>query len=122
MRSKSVARIFSAGTSDDLKILKETARKAIQECSNYEIDHRIIWPDGTIRYVHEEAHILRDAVTGRQLKMVGIVRDITERKQREEALRISEERFASAFEYAPIGMALVGTDGRWLKVNRLCAT
>jgi diguanylate cyclase (GGDEF)-like protein/PAS domain S-box-containing protein len=37
------------------------------------------------------------------------------------ALRKSEEHFRSAFDYAAVGMALVGTDGRWLSVNRsLC--
>ena len=37
------------------------------------------------------------------------------------ALRESEERFRSAFDQAAIGMALVRTDGRWMKVNRtLC--
>jgi PAS domain S-box-containing protein len=50
-----------------------------------------------------------------------ILEDITERRRVEESLRASEERFSSAFEYAAIGMALVGLDGRWLKVNRaLC--
>ncbi len=34
------------------------------------------------------------------------------------ALRESEERFRSAFNYAPIGIALVSLDGQWLKVNR----
>ncbi len=43
------------------------------------------------------------------------------RKQTEKALKESEECFADAFEHAPIGMALVSTEGRWLKVNRaLC--
>jgi diguanylate cyclase (GGDEF)-like protein/PAS domain S-box-containing protein len=38
-----------------------------------------------------------------------------------QALRKSEEHFRSAFDYAAVGMALVGTDGRWLSVNRsLC--
>jgi PAS domain S-box-containing protein len=40
-----------------------------------------------------------------------------ERRRAEAVLRASEERFAKAFEYAPIGMALVGIDGTILKVN-----
>lgn len=37
------------------------------------------------------------------------------------ALKESEERFRSAFDYAPIGIALVSPNGKWLKVNRaLC--
>ncbi len=39
-----------------------------------------------------------------------------------EYARISEDRFRNSFEHAPIGMALVGLDGRWLRVNAaLCA-
>ena len=42
--------------------------------------------------------------------------------QSESALRLSEERFRSALEHSPIGMALVGLDGHWLMVNEaLCA-
>ena len=47
--------------------------------------------------------------------------DITGKKRVEEALRESESRFRNAFEASAIGMALVGLDGRWLKVNQsLC--
>lgn len=43
------------------------------------------------------------------------------RRDAQETLRASEERFAGAFEFAPIGVALVSPEGRFIKVNRaLC--
>ncbi len=51
-----------------------------------------------------------------------ILRDITERKQAEEAIFESEERFKNAFQHSAIGMALVSLDGKWLSVNsKLCS-
>jgi PAS domain S-box-containing protein/diguanylate cyclase (GGDEF)-like protein len=50
------------------------------------------------------------------------VRDVTEQRAAEQTSRDAEERFRIAFENAPIGIALVGTDGRWMRVNdKLCA-
>ena len=47
--------------------------------------------------------------------------EVAKHERTQEMLREAEERFRSAFGYAAIGMALVGTDGRWLQVNRsLC--
>ncbi len=43
--------------------------------------------------------------------------DVTERVRLERAVREAEERFRTAFENAPIGMAIVGLDGRWQRVN-----
>jgi len=52
---------------------------------------------------------------------MAVVRNVNERYEAEAALRESEERFESAFKYAPIGMALVGLEGRPFQVNRaLC--
>ncbi|HEY8197742.1 MAG TPA: PAS domain S-box protein [Gemmatimonadales bacterium] len=44
--------------------------------------------------------------------------EITERRQAEHGRRESEEQFHSSFEDAAIGMALISTDGRWVRVNR----
>ena len=53
---------------------------------------------------------------------VGVVAtDITTRKQVEQALAASEARFRGVFENAAVGLAQVGLDGRWRRVNRrLC--
>ena len=56
--------------------------------------------------------------TGDVLGVVGIGRDITERKRAEAALGESEARFRSAFDASPLGMALVSPHGQWLQVNQ----
>jgi two-component system, cell cycle sensor histidine kinase and response regulator CckA len=58
---------------------------------------------------------------GAPVGVLGLVRDMSERRAAASALLLSEERFRSAFDQAAIGMALVGLDGRWLQVNEsLC--
>ena len=62
--------------------------------------------------------LLREAETSRAV-LLSILED---QIRSEAALRVSEERFRSALEHSPIGMALVGLDGRWLMVNEaLCS-
>ena len=63
-----------------------------------------------------EASLMRSVVDGMRLLTV-MLRDVTARKRAEEVLRNSEELFRTAFENAPIGMALVALDGGFLHVN-----
>jgi PAS domain S-box-containing protein len=75
--------------------------------------------DGTPFTGRCSSHPLRDgdAIRG----AVVLFTDITESKRVAEELRESNEQFRGAFEDAPIGLALVAPDGRFLKVNRsLC--
>ena len=53
--------------------------------------------------------------------MVVTARDITDRKRTEAELNEAQERFRTAFDHAPIGMALTSLDGRFFRVNRALA-
>jgi PAS domain S-box-containing protein len=58
---------------------------------------------------------------GNLLWLDGFIWDISERKQIEDELKLSQQLFSSAFSTAPQGMALVSPEGRWLAVNdELC--
>jgi len=50
-----------------------------------------------------------------------VARDVTDRRNQEAALQLSEKRFSDAFEHAPHGMAIISLSGKFLKVNKaLC--
>ena len=74
---------------DDREFVRVSVDDAIQDNKKYSIDHRIVLPDGSIRFVHEEAEVTFDE-NGKASRMIGTVQDITERVKQESLLR--EER------------------------------
>lgn len=86
------------------------------ELPHFEVEYRIRHSDGTYRWVLSRGLAVRRA-DGRPYRMAGSLTDITERREVEEELRESEERFRKIFEEGPLGMALVGRDYRLVKVN-----
>jgi len=81
---------FAFVHADDRQAVRAARAAAIAEGTLYEIMHRIVRSDGSVRWVHECAHPVRDA-QGRTLRMIGTVQDITERRQLEEQLLQSQK-------------------------------
>ena len=76
--------------------------------------------DGSRLYVDLSAAPMRDE-SGHVIGATSIARDVTDQHRLEVHLEESEARFRETFDEAPIGVALVGPNGRWLEVNRaLC--
>jgi two-component system cell cycle sensor histidine kinase/response regulator CckA len=85
---------------------------ATEQCERDTIVRR----DGSVEWLQWEArpwHKTDASVGG----LILFTQFITERIHIEEALRLSQDKFRSAMQHSPIGMAVVGPDGRWLEVN-----
>ncbi len=70
---------------EDREFVKKSVDDALALKRPYEIDHRIVLPDGTERIVHEKAEAQFDA-GGRPARMAGTVQDVTERKKIDDEL------------------------------------
>ena len=82
---------------DDRMRLRRTIDEALNGSEPYDVEHRVVRPDGKVRVVHRRAEVVRGE-GGEPLRMIGTVHDITERKEAEERLRAAEERYRTVVE------------------------
>jgi PAS domain S-box-containing protein len=94
------------------EVYRNVLAGAIEQCERDPIPRT----DGSVDWVQWEArpwYKPGGSVGG----LILFTQFITERIHIEEALRLSQDKFRSAMQHSPIGMAVVGPDGRWLEVN-----
>ncbi|HEU0291761.1 MAG TPA: PAS domain S-box protein [Anaerolineales bacterium] len=96
----------------DRQKVQEAIGQAIAGKKPYEIEHRIIRPDGVERILEERADLIYDQ-QGQVIQILGAVQDITERKRTEQALRETSEQFRTLFEASPEAIMLVDPHGDW---------
>ena len=89
--------------------------KAFREQKRERGELRLVRPDGGIRYVEYTSTV--DFLPGRH---VAFMRDITDRKRAEEALRRSEELFRFVTTASPVGIYLTDKQGRCIYTNPRC--
>ncbi|QCU89902.1 PAS domain-containing protein [Thiomicrorhabdus sediminis] len=90
----SVELFHSAVHKDDVELVRESERKAVAT-GRHDVVHRIVRPDGSIRYVHELVEMKVDS-HGQPLSMTGTVQDVTQLKQAEQELQIFRRVFESS--------------------------
>ena len=105
---------------DDRERMQASIRDALERTHAWDTEYRVLWPDGSVHWLHSKGAVFLDA-SGRPVRSTGVILDITEGKRAEAALRESEQRFRVTFFQAAVGIAQSGLDGQWLLVNdRFC--
>ncbi|TGE28261.1 PAS domain S-box protein [Hymenobacter metallicola] len=70
---------------DDLPGVAAAMRRTVTQQGPFDLEHRIIWPDGSLHYVSAVGKIMLD-VNGQPTRFVGLMRDVTERREAQDEL------------------------------------
>ena len=74
---------------EDRVRLQQVIDRASQNANEFDVEHRLLLPDGSVKHVHVVGHLLETGQPGKT-ELVGAITDITERKRAETALRQTE--------------------------------
>jgi PAS domain S-box-containing protein len=95
---------------EDAALVQRTIERAVQDGKDFEHEHRLLMPDGAIKYVHVVAHAVSEELGS--LEFVGAVMDVTAAKRVEQTLRESEAYLAEAQRLSHTGSGAWWVAGR----------
>jgi PAS domain S-box-containing protein len=88
---------------DDRERVEQANEAGVQGGPRFDMEYRVVRPDGKVRVVHNSADVARDP-SGRPRRFFGIVQDMTELRHAEEELRESESRYRHIFQGASVSI------------------
>ncbi len=102
---------------DDRERVRSEFQQGIAEQRGLQSEYRAVTREGQVIWVHDQAVVVPDE-EGKPLYLHGLLQDITDRKQVEEALRKAERHLRSVFDATFQFMGLLAPDGRVVEMNR----
>jgi len=76
---------------EDRQFVIDSIVACIEQHKDYHTEHRVVWPDGTVRWLSETGNVIRDD-DGQAIRMLGVVQDITEWKKAQMEIRKLNEQ------------------------------
>ena len=101
---------------EDTALVQETIERASLDGKDFDFEHRLLMPDGSVKYVRVVAHALRDE--SGSIEFVGAVTDITAAEQAEEKIRRSEMEVRQILDLSPQHTAVFGPHLSRIYCNR----
>ena len=105
---------------DDRAFVNTAYKESVKNNTHYDIVHRIICPDGEVRYVHEKAEDIKNE-KGETIRSVGTVQDITEQKIAEEELSKERNLLRTLIDNLPDLIYVKDTESRFVTTNTAVA-
>jgi formate hydrogenlyase transcriptional activator len=102
---------------DDVDLLKSALEQAGQSGRDFDFEHRLLMPDGSIKHIRSLTHALIDEDGNEET--VGAIMDITERIVAEQKLRQQEAELQQVVDLAPQLIAVFGPNRERLYLNRM---
>src|ERR1700722_5624929 len=102
---------------EDRPRVAEAAATDLRGGPRYDVEYRVVRPDGRVRVVHGRGDVASDDA-GQPSRRVGIVQDITELRREERELRASEARFRTFVDHAMDAFFLLDDRLTVIDVNR----
>ena len=102
---------------DQPRVAEAAAAALLPGGPRYDLEYRVIRPDGTVRIVHSQGDVTWNE-SGRPLRQFGVLQDITKLRQAEQEVRASEGRFRIFVDHASDAFFLLDDDWTILDVNR----
>ena len=103
--------------------VKNAVKLASRFENQFDIEYRVIWPDDNIHWVNARGDVIFDK-QGIPTHTMGIVQDITQRKEleqelrdSEQALRESENHLSNILDTAPVNIYIKNLEGKYIFVN-----
>lgn len=90
--------------------------------SIYEDVHRIIWPDGSIRWISSKSKVFHEnTVDGSLVKMLGTIVDVTDFKNAQEQAESGRRNLQAMMDILPVGVFIADASGRLININPTAA-
>ena len=102
---------------EDLAFVQQTIDRASGDGTDVDLEHRLLFPDGSVKHMHVMARAVRDE--SGTLEFVGAVSDVTATKLAEEKIRQDERELRRIVDLIPQVVIVTGPDGIPLYANRV---
>ena len=100
-RSVTFEMVLQRAHPEDRAFVEETIDRATRDEKDLDYEHRLLMPDGSVKYVHVVAHAIRDQAD--RLEFIGAVVDVTATKQAEEKLHKAQMELAHVTRVTTLG-------------------